>query len=216
MCALAHQDRTAVRQICRRMWDGVFVGYRLADRLGVGGVILLSADIGLYIARRHQPHVVTKRADLPRPEVRRRACFHAHQARWQTFEELQHLGAAKLLPDGGCAPCVNAVNLEHRLGKIDPNCDNLDGGRLRLWRLLQQRPPYGASTPDTGAVHPIRLTLTNLCKGRGYWLAGDPNDANLVQEARLPVGRDSACGLALLLTLSLRDVEEMLACHGIC
>lgn len=62
----------------------------------------------------------------------------------------------------------------------------------------------------------VRLTLTNLCKARGYWLAGDPNDANLVQEARLPVGRDSACGLALLLTLSLRDVEEMLACRGIC
>jgi hypothetical protein len=30
------------------------------------------------------------------------------------------------------------------------------------WGLLQQRPSYGAQTPDTGAVHPISPTRTRL------------------------------------------------------
>ena len=30
--------------------------HRLADRLGIGGVVLLPLDVGLHVGRRHQPH----------------------------------------------------------------------------------------------------------------------------------------------------------------
>ena len=34
--------------------------YRLADRLGVGGIVLVALDVGLHVFRRHQPHLVAK------------------------------------------------------------------------------------------------------------------------------------------------------------
>src|SRR5258708_8680021 len=43
--------------------------YRLADRLGVARVGFPALDVGLHIGRRHQTHLVAKRADLARPIV---------------------------------------------------------------------------------------------------------------------------------------------------
>jgi hypothetical protein len=43
---------------------------RLADRLRVGRIILLSLDIRLYVGRRYQTHGVPKRLKLPRPIMR--------------------------------------------------------------------------------------------------------------------------------------------------
>ena len=37
---------------------------RFADGLGVSGIVLLSLDIGLHIARRHQAHRVPERLEL--------------------------------------------------------------------------------------------------------------------------------------------------------
>ena len=72
--------------------------HRLADRLGVGSIILVALDVSLHVFRRHQPHLVTKLREFTRPIMGRRAGLHADKARRQRFEECQHLAAPKLLP----------------------------------------------------------------------------------------------------------------------
>jgi len=71
--------------------------HRLADRLGIGCVILLTFHIGLYVRGRNEPHVMAERCDRPRPEVRGRAGFHADQARFKLSEEIEQRGPPQLL-----------------------------------------------------------------------------------------------------------------------
>jgi hypothetical protein len=60
---------------------------RLADRLGVGGIVLVALDVSLYILRRHQTNLVTELRQLACPMVRRGTGLHADEARRQRFEE---------------------------------------------------------------------------------------------------------------------------------
>ena len=55
--------------------------HRLADRLGVGGIVLVALDIGLHVFRRHQSHLVAKLRQFTRPIMGRRAGLHADKAR---------------------------------------------------------------------------------------------------------------------------------------
>src|SRR2546427_4332359 len=48
----------------------------LADRLGIGGVVLVALDVGLYELRCDQLHAITERSKLARPVVRTTASFH--------------------------------------------------------------------------------------------------------------------------------------------
>ena len=48
---------------------------RFANRFGVGGVVLITLDVRLHVLRRHQPHLVPKRAELASPVVPRRTRF---------------------------------------------------------------------------------------------------------------------------------------------
>ena len=106
------------------------VGRRTAaDRLGVGGIVLVALDVGLHVFRRHQPHLVAKLPEFTCPIVGRRAGFHAHKARLQRLEERQHLAAPKLLPNDDLLGRVDAVNLEHVLGDIQTDRCNLHGDR---------------------------------------------------------------------------------------
>ena len=61
--------------------------YRLADRLGIGGIVLVALDVGLHVLCRHQPHLMAKLREFTRPIVRRGAGLHADQARRQRLEE---------------------------------------------------------------------------------------------------------------------------------
>jgi hypothetical protein len=77
--AVQHQDallldRLRLDEAHRRPAD------RLADRLCVGGVVLLPLDVRLDVSRRHQPHGVAERQQFARPMVRRRARLDADQA----------------------------------------------------------------------------------------------------------------------------------------
>ena len=45
-------------------------GDRLANGLGVSGIILLPFDVGLHVGRWHQSHRVAKCLELTRPMVR--------------------------------------------------------------------------------------------------------------------------------------------------
>lgn len=46
-------------------------GHGLADRLGIGGIVLLPLHIWLHIARRYALHLVTQRTELEGSMVRR-------------------------------------------------------------------------------------------------------------------------------------------------
>ena len=69
-----------------------------ANRLGVGGVILLPFDEGLHVGRRDQPDLMSKLANLSTPVMCTTTGFHRHDARRQSLKEPQHLRAPQLLP----------------------------------------------------------------------------------------------------------------------
>jgi hypothetical protein len=54
---------------------------RLANRFRVRRVVLVALHIGLDVLRRHQPHLVAERLQLPRPVMRRCTRFQSHHAR---------------------------------------------------------------------------------------------------------------------------------------
>ena len=70
---------------------------RLADRRRIRRVVLVALDVGLHVLRRHQTYLMAKRAQLPRPIMRRRASLQADQTARQSVEERQNLRTPKLL-----------------------------------------------------------------------------------------------------------------------
>ena len=59
---------------------------RLADRLSIGGIILLPLDERLHIGRRDQPHVMAQLANFA--AVSAATGFHCHDAGGQLAEKL--------------------------------------------------------------------------------------------------------------------------------
>src|SRR5580700_2159883 len=102
---------------------------RLADRLGVGRIVLVALDVGLHVPRRHQPHPVAKFREFTRPIMSRGAGFHADKASRQRLEELQHLAAPQLLTNDDLFSRVDAMDLEHVLGDIQTDRCNLHWDR---------------------------------------------------------------------------------------
>src|ERR1039458_4992950 len=96
-----------------------------ADRLGVGGIVLVALDVGLHILRRNQTNLVAELRQFTRPIMCRGAGFHADEAWRQSFEERNYLAAAKFLSDDDLLGSVNAVNLEHVLGDIQTDRGDL-------------------------------------------------------------------------------------------
>jgi hypothetical protein len=97
----------------------------LADRFGVGRIVLVALDVRLHILRWHQPHPVAKLREFTCPVMGRGAGLHADQARRQRFEELQNLAASEPFPDHDLFGRVDPVNLEHVLGDIQADRRNL-------------------------------------------------------------------------------------------
>lgn len=81
-CPLPHHRVAAlVEHQHRLLLDGLrrHAPYRRArHRLGVGCVGFPALHLGLHIGRRHQPHVVPQRHQLPRPMMRRGTCLNAN------------------------------------------------------------------------------------------------------------------------------------------
>ena len=80
---------------------------------------LLPLDIGLHIARRHQPHPVTERLKLARPMMRSRHSFDTNQARWQPLQKTPVVASLQLTANDHTAFRINAVNLKDRLRNIE-------------------------------------------------------------------------------------------------
>src|SRR5258708_29534125 len=132
--------------------------YRLADRLGIGRVVLVALDVSLHVGRRHQPHRMPNRAEITGPVVRCRARFHADKAGLELTEQFQQLIAADLAPQHGSAVLIDAGNLKDVLRDIQTDGANLhgDGSSPRVVRLTA--PPWHSAMPSgSGAVHPIKL-----------------------------------------------------------
>jgi hypothetical protein len=72
---------------------------RLADRLGIGHVVLLALHERLHVRWRDQAGLMTQGGDLPGPVVGARTGFHRHNAPRLGGEERQHLVSSKLLPE---------------------------------------------------------------------------------------------------------------------
>jgi hypothetical protein len=126
-CAMKHQAALLLRCLG---WHKPHVGSgdRLANRLCVGHIVLLPFDVGLHVSRRHQPHRVTQCLKFARPMMRRGTGLDANQAWRQLREERQDLATLQLAADYYLANGINSVDLEDRLGDVEPDCrDRLNG-----------------------------------------------------------------------------------------
>jgi hypothetical protein len=74
-----HDDGLLIYAL-RRHEPHVRSRYGLANGLGVGSVILIGLDVGLYELRSHQFHRVAESFKATGEEVRSAAGFHANQA----------------------------------------------------------------------------------------------------------------------------------------
>ena len=135
--------------------------HRLADRFRIGRIILLPFHVGLHIGGRDEPHIMTQRADLASPEVRRRACLQTDPTGWKITEKIQNGGPAKLPAKDDLAVSVNTVKLEDRLGQIDPDgCNILCRTAPSIgWFLTASR--WHIAMPQVGAVHTIKTIDRN-------------------------------------------------------
>ena len=150
----------------------------LADRRGVGRVVLATLHVSLDVLRRHQAHLVSQRAQLARPEVCGGAGFHADQTGWQRGKVGDDLSAPEAALHDGVARLVHAVDLEDMLGEVEADRCNLhvDGSPLVLFDSHQLgttmprggHPPHQIQALDrTQPGLPIKKgragTMTHLC-----------------------------------------------------
>src|SRR5512134_2852194 len=131
---------------------------RLANGLGIEGVVLAALDVRLHVARRYHADLVSQPAELSRPVMRCRAGLHADETRRQTREKRHHLGTTQSPTDNHRAVVGNSVDLEDVLREIESNRAYLDHGRFlsfvapqmmtTLWHI--DAGEEGPSTPSKG------------------------------------------------------------------
>jgi hypothetical protein len=103
-------------------------GDRLADGLGISGIILMSLDLGLHVGRRHQANGVAKCLQFARPVMRRSTSFDTDQARQLLLKESQYVATLQLAAYDYLAGSINAMNLKNRLRNVETDCrDRLHG-----------------------------------------------------------------------------------------
>src|SRR4030095_4086498 len=130
----------------------------LANRFGIGGIVLVALDVRLHVLRRHQSHLVAKRAQLPPPVVRRRARLQANQTGRQSTEERQNLRTPKLLQQNRRSLFVNPVHLKNMLRQVQSDRSNLAHGWLPF-AADSIRQQFGTQMPQGG--HPPHHSITS-------------------------------------------------------
>lgn len=102
-------------------------GHCFADRLHVRCISIASLHVRLQASTAPDGRVHRARGSI----VSRGTSLHADKARGQLGKELQHLRTAKLATDERLTLRIDGVDLEHVLGQIEADNDNLLGyGRL--------------------------------------------------------------------------------------
>src|SRR5262245_42584300 len=134
---------------------------RLADRFGIGGIVLVALDVRLHVLRRHQSYLVAKRAQLPRPVVRRRARLQANQTGRQSTEERLNLRTPKLLAKNRRSLCIDPVHLKNMLRQVQSDRSNLAHGWLPF-AADSIRQQFGTQMPQGG--HPPHHSITSSAR----------------------------------------------------
>src|SRR5262249_43489893 len=139
----------------------------LANRFRIGGIVFVALDVRLHVLRRHQSHLVAKRAQLPRPVVRRRARLQANQTGRQSTKERQNLRTPKLLAQNRRSLCIDPVHLKNMLRQVKSDRSNLAHGWLPF-AADSIRQQFGTQMPQGG--HPPHHSITSsarCCKNKG-------------------------------------------------
>src|SRR5262249_53082101 len=150
---------------------------RLANRspiYRIGGIVLGALDVGLHVLRWHQSHLVPKRAQLPRPVVRRRARLQANQTWRQSTEECQNLRTPKLLAQNRRSLCINPVHLKNMLRQVQSDRSNLAHGWLPF-AAVSIRQQFGTQMPQGG--HPPLHSITSSARATNASDKETPSDA---------------------------------------
>src|SRR3954467_14541411 len=147
----------------------------LADRFGIGHVVLLPLDERLHVRRRDQLHRVAKLGDLTPPVVGARTRLHGHRTGRERGQEREELAAAQLLAKDHRARAVSPMELKDVFGEIESDGANLVHGRLLEWALTPHSGtlrPSGASTPSRPAAQPCRTSGARKPENEGYSVGG--------------------------------------------
>ncbi len=131
----------------------------LADRLASCRVVLVGLDVGISIARRHQPYFVPELPQLSCPVVCGGARFDADQAGPQPGKELQNLPALQLPATDNLAASLMAWTWNADFGMYNPDCGNLSCGGLlsavpkhRRWHIAMP-----AEEPSEASIAVLRV-----------------------------------------------------------
>src|SRR5262245_59722718 len=136
---------------------------RPADRFRISGIVLVALDVRLHVLRRHQPHLMAKRAQLPPPVVRCRARLQANQTWRQSTEERQNLRTPKLLAQNRRSLCIDPVHLKNMLLQVQSDRSNLAHGWLPFAAVSIRR-QFGTQMPQGG--HPPHHSITSSARNR--------------------------------------------------
>src|SRR5262249_2243929 len=121
-------------------------------------IVLVALDVRLHVLRWHQSHLVAKRAQLPRPVVRRRARLQANQTGRQSTKERQNLRTPKLLAQNRRSLGIDPVHLKNMLRQVKSDRSNLAHGWLPF-AADSIRQQFGTQMPQGG--HPPHHSITS-------------------------------------------------------
>src|SRR5271157_2406978 len=158
LCFVLYRNETHARPLSR-----------LADRLGIGGVVLSPLHERLDVGRRYQSDRMTKLRDLSSPIMRATAGLQSNQPSGLRPKEFKQLGPGVPLAEQDISRRIHAVSLENLLRDIQTDRANLRHGRLPqvvsstppLWHIdaAGGRPPHQSRSPCLrgGELSPARL-----------------------------------------------------------
>ena len=125
-----HQGRSLLLLALHRNKAHVRTLRCLADRLGIGNIILLPLHERLHIGRGDQPNIMANPHQFARPVVCAAASLQRHQASGLILKEPQHLPARYPAAEQLLTSRVCAMRLKHILCDIQAYRCNLTHERL--------------------------------------------------------------------------------------
>src|SRR5215470_6976413 len=123
--AMQSQQVHLLRRLDRHEVHGLPL-HSFRNRLGIAVVVLMTFEERLYVLRRHQTNIVSKRGELAADVMSPRAGFHSDQAAWNVGEPALKLSPRALQLPNDRPALIEADKVEAILTEID--ADRADGG----------------------------------------------------------------------------------------